>query len=293
MRRTGLTVVGFLALIAASVTGWAQGAGEQVYKSTCFACHTIGGGRLVGPDLAGIHEKRSREWLAQFILSSQKLIASGDADAVAVFEEYNGLIMPDSALSDAQVEAVLDYIEAQSGGAETASTDTAGSDAAATPAASTPAEAEAAAPEQIALGQELFQGTVRFAEGGPACNACHDVKNDAVIGGGILARELTSVFTKMGKAGVAAVIGQAPFPVMQAAYEDQELTEEEVSALVAFLQDADEQQFYQQPRDYGLGLFTSGVVGTLVIFGFCGLVWRGRKSESVNQRIYDRQTKSV
>ncbi len=62
---------------------------------------------------------------------------------------------------------------------------------------------------------------------------------------------------------------------------------------MAFLQYADAQEFYQEPRDYGVGLFTSGVLGTFAVFGFCALIWRGRKFESVNQRIFERQVKSV
>jgi hypothetical protein len=80
---------------------------------------------------------------------------------------------------------------------------------------------------------------------------------------------------------------------MQAAYADEPLTTDEISALVAFLQDADAQHAFQQPRDYGIGLLSSGVVGSAIVFGFCGLVWRGRRKASVNQDIYDRQTKSV
>ena len=72
---------------------WAQQAGEQAFQ-ICAACHTIGGGRLIGPDLAGIHDKRSQEWLQAFIKSSQSMIKSGDAEAVAIFEEYNGMLMP-------------------------------------------------------------------------------------------------------------------------------------------------------------------------------------------------------
>ena len=45
--------------------------GEQIFQATCFACHTIGGGRLVGPDLAGVHERLSQEWLESFVKSSQ------------------------------------------------------------------------------------------------------------------------------------------------------------------------------------------------------------------------------
>jgi len=258
----------------------AQDAGEQVFNTTCFACHTIGGGRLIGPDLAGIHENRSQEWLEQFIRSSQTLIKSGDADAVALFEEYNSMLMPDSFLSDEQIRDVLSFIESSSSGKPA-------------PAAAAPvAPAEPASQEDIVAGQNLFQGDLRFENDGAPCNACHHVRNDALIGGGVLAAELTTVFSRMGKAGVQSILGRAPFPVMQAAYVDKELTETEVRQLVAFLEFADSEEYNQLPRDYGLGLFVSGIVGAIVLFGLFAFVWRGRKSGSVNQGIYDRQIKS-
>ena len=150
-----------------------------------------------------------------------------------------------------------------------------------------------ASEKDILIGQDLFQGTIRFVNNGPACNACHEVRNDAVIGGGILASELTTVFSRMGGAGVKAILGHAPFPVMQTAYKDQSLTEDEVVALVAFLEYADSEQYNQLPRDYGIGLFVSGSLGAGVLFLFFAVVWRGRKKESVNQAIFDRQIRSI
>jgi hypothetical protein len=222
--------------------------------------------------------------LVKFVSSSQAFIKTGDADAVAVFAKYSSIIMPDAPLGIAQIEAVLKHIALKS--------DPAPAEVQVAPTAGNTSET-LASPEQIVLGQNLFQGTVRFSEGGPTCNSCHHIKNDAVIGGGILARELTTVFSSMGREGVRAILGQAPFPVMQAAYENQPLTEEENNALVAFLKDADEQHAYQQPRDYGFGLLVSGAVGCLIIFGLCGFIWRGRKKGSVHQAIYDRQVKST
>jgi mono/diheme cytochrome c family protein len=277
-------VVAVLFLSSHSQNGWAQEPGEQVFNTTCFACHTIGGGRLVGPDLAGVHEKRSQEWLEKFIKSSQSMINAGDAEAVALFEEYNSLLMPDAVATEEEVRQVLSYIRVQSAGA--AAGVTASADEPVTP-------PEPASEEDILAGQEMFQGNLRFDNGGPACNACHEVRNDAVIGGGILAAELTTVFSRMGGAGVTAILGQAPFPVMQAAYEDRSLTEGEVIALVAFLEYADSEQYNQLPRDYGIGLFASGAVGAGILFLFFGFVWRGRKRGSVNQAIYDRQIRSV
>ena len=58
--------------------------GEAIYKQNCSACHKLGQ-RLMGPDLIGINQKRSEEWLISFIKSSQTMIKSGDADAVSFF----------------------------------------------------------------------------------------------------------------------------------------------------------------------------------------------------------------
>ena len=280
-------LIGVLAVsvfLSHSEDGWTQQSGEQIFQTTCFACHTIGGGRLVGPDLAGVHETRSQEWLESFVKSSQSMINAGDAEAVALFEEYSSLLMPDAIATDEEIRQVLTYIESQSSGAEAGGI--ASADVPVTP-------AEPASEEDILAGQEMFQGNIRFANGGPACNACHEVRNDAVIGGGILATELTSVFSRMGGAGVTAILGRSPFPVMQAAYEDRSLIEGEVAALVAFLEYADSEQYNQLPRDYGIGLFASGAVGAGILFFFFGFVWRGRKKGSVNQAIYDRQIRSV
>lgn len=257
--------------------------GKQIFSTVCVACHSVGEGRRVGPDLAGVHERHTETWMIAFIRSSQTVIKSGDPEAVALAEAYAGIVMPDNPLSDDQIRSVLAYVrELESG--EGAAGGTA-SEAAAKP-------ARQMTKEDIRRGQELFQGNLRFAELGPSCNSCHHVVNDAVIGGGILAKELTSVFSRMGAGGVRAILGTPPFPVMEQAYRGKPLTEDEVHALVAFLQDADEQQSFQQPRDYGIGLAGTGAVGTLLLFGAYAIVFRRRKRASVNQAIYDRQIES-
>ncbi len=266
-------------------TAWAQEPGETEFNTTCFACHTIGEGLLVGPDLAGVTDRRSVDWLMSFIKSSQSVIDSGDPEAVALAQQFPGLVMPDTPMSEQQIKDIVHFIKIRSSPVIAVTGDD-------TIKMSTPEDPGPASEEDILAGQRYFQGEIRFEKGGAACNACHDVRNDAVIGGGILASELTTVFSKMGSAGVKAILGRAPFPVMQAAYKDKALTIDEVQSLVAFLEFADSEEYNQLPRDYGIGLFFSGTVGAGILFVIFGIVWRGRKIGSVNQTIYDRQIKS-
>lgn len=79
--------------------------------AVCGACHTIGKGKLIGPDLKGVTERRDEAWLISFIKSSQTMVKSGDETAVQLFEEFNKIPMPDNAFTDDQVKGLLAYIE--------------------------------------------------------------------------------------------------------------------------------------------------------------------------------------
>ena len=255
----------------------AQSDGQAIFEQRCVVCHSIGSDRLVGPGLAGITSRRDRDWLKRFITRPDQMLGSGDSIAAALLEEYL-VVMPNLGTTDAEADAILDYL---AGGTVSAGT------------AAQPAVVTAATEEQVILGQDLFQGTTRLSNGGPTCNSCHEVTNDAVIGGGILAVELTTVFSRLGGPGVRAILGSPPFPVMQRAYRDKPLTDEEVVALVGFLQRADDEQALHQPRDYGIKLFAAGVLGVVILLGFYTMAWSGRLKGSVNQSIYDRQIKST
>jgi len=78
--------------------------------SVCGACHTIGKGRLVGPDLKGVNERHNETWLISFIRASQKMVKAGDKEAVKIFDEFK-IPMPDNNLTDEQIKGILTYIK--------------------------------------------------------------------------------------------------------------------------------------------------------------------------------------
>ncbi|MBI1944999.1 MAG: c-type cytochrome [Deltaproteobacteria bacterium] len=263
--------------VACAFAGTANAAtGEENYAKICAACHSIGGGKLVGPDLAGVTTRRTEEWLVKFIKSPKAMIDAGDATAIALFKEFN-LVMPDPQYTEAEIKDIVAYLATKSGAAAVAPTP--------------PPPPKEASPAEIARGQNLFQGLERLKNNGPACNSCHHVKNDAVIGGGVLAKDLTAVFTRLGTPGINAILGTPPFPVMAAAYAEHPLADDETAAIVGFLQDADRKQELQKPADYGMKLVTYGAGGLVPLFALYSLVWRKRKVGPVNAKVFDRQVK--
>jgi len=89
-------------------------AGEKIYKANCSACHSIGKGKIVGPDLINVTTRRPTQWLNKFIRSSQALVKSGDPVAVKLFNEHNKIPMPDQTLTDVQLKDILAYIKSKS-----------------------------------------------------------------------------------------------------------------------------------------------------------------------------------
>jgi mono/diheme cytochrome c family protein len=90
--------------------------GEGLFSSNCASCHYLGpeDKKLIGPGLDDhILEEYSSEWLYSWIKNSSELIASGDEQAIEVFEEYNKTQMTAfPQFSNEDIDNLLAYIQA-------------------------------------------------------------------------------------------------------------------------------------------------------------------------------------
>jgi cytochrome c2 len=86
-----------------------QKEGRKLFKSLCASCHKLDK-KLIGPALGGIEERRENDWLKAWIKNNAELRASGDADAIAVYEEYKGSNMTAfPQLTDKNIDDILYY----------------------------------------------------------------------------------------------------------------------------------------------------------------------------------------
>ncbi|MFZ6049319.1 SCO family protein [Pseudomonas sp. CR3202] len=88
-------------------------AGGYLFRSACAACHTIGQGEALGPDLKGVTARRDRAWLSRYIKTPDELRAQKDPIALELFGKYRQVAMPNLRLGDEDVELLIRYLEQQ------------------------------------------------------------------------------------------------------------------------------------------------------------------------------------
>lgn len=85
--------------------------GQKIFKANCAVCHSVGKGKVVGPDLKGVETRHDIAWLLKWIKSSQAMVKSGDKTAVQLFNENDNLVMQDFSLTDDEIKSVLEYVK--------------------------------------------------------------------------------------------------------------------------------------------------------------------------------------
>ena len=246
--------------------GRAQQDAEAFYNQNCAACHTIGGGKLLGPDLKGVTKARDHEWLEKWLENPQAVIDSGDATAVKLKKEYNGIVMPTvPGMSPQMAESLLNFIAAKSGNASGVK-----------PAAE--AQAPPFTPEQVAEGKALYLGRQRLQAAGPACISCHSVKSvGGALGGGQLGPDLTLVYQRLnGRKGLEAWLKNPASATMKPIFAKHPLQPDEISALTAFFEQTSKESGAENAGAYRWRFVLIGLAGAALGLVVLGLVWKRR-----------------
>jgi protein SCO1/2 len=87
--------------------------GQHLFATRCAACHTIGRGNGLGPDLLGVAEARERAWLLRLISVPDQMLSEKDPLATALYIKFNKVQMPNLRLSEDDAAMLIDYIKAQ------------------------------------------------------------------------------------------------------------------------------------------------------------------------------------
>ncbi len=257
-----------LAVIAALAL-WAPTSAEAqdaaaYFKQNCASCHTIGGGRLTGPDLKDVTARRDHAWLLRYMPNPKAMIDAGDPAAVQLFQEARGVLMPSlPGLSPTMVDSLISLIEAESKLEKSQFVGLQISDRPFTP-------------QDIQRGRALMRGEVAQAGGGPACLSCHTVKGMGGLGGGRLGPDLTKVYERLqGRKALSTWLSAPATSTMQAVFRDTPLDAEEILPVVAYLEDAAR----QGGEEAGVGRVTFLLLGlggaVALLFGMDG-AWRKR-----------------
>lgn len=95
--------------------------GEDLFRTRCASCHTIGKGdvvalaeRRIGPDLYNVTAARDRNWLARWLAEPDKMLAEKDPLATSLLAQYQNIPMPNLRLNGRDVTQLLGYIEEES-----------------------------------------------------------------------------------------------------------------------------------------------------------------------------------
>jgi mono/diheme cytochrome c family protein len=194
-------VIATMAVAGAATAATTSAPGAKIFNDLCTACHTVGGGATVGPDLAGVAAKPRADI----------------ETAVKRMQDNVGPLKPE------QIDALVALLRSADAKTQIAE------------ASNPPAAVEVSKEERAAsatIGRMLFFGEAPLTNRGVPCAGCHTFG----ARGGTLAADLTSAQQRRGDAAVLSAAVQPPFPLMKAAYGAHPVTKQEAYHLLAFLQ---------------------------------------------------------
>lgn len=244
-------------------TGFGQDT-PDFFRQNCTNCHTIGGGRLAGPDLKNVGQRKDAEWLINFLINPRSVIDSGDPYAAKLLEESRGVVMPIApGMNRYRAEQILKLIEAESKLEESHFK-------------GLRISKDPFTEQDRTAGREWFVGLRQFKSGGTACNSCHNMHDLAALGGGRLGPDLTRVYERLkGRTAMAAWLSAPATETMQPIFKNHPLDPAEIHALTAY--------FEASARESERSPSTNRVAFLLMGLGLAGgmtfvfdAIWKGR-----------------
>jgi hypothetical protein len=88
-------------------------AGENIYKVKCGSCHKLSEERLVGPGWKGVTDRRTPEWIMNFVTNVDEMIEKDTAAQKML--EVCLVRMPNQSLSDDDARHVLEFMRKNDG----------------------------------------------------------------------------------------------------------------------------------------------------------------------------------
>jgi mono/diheme cytochrome c family protein len=239
-------------------------AANDFFQQNCSTCHTIGGGRLVGPDLKDAVQQKDREWLEHFMQDPEAVLNSGDPYALQLKKDANGIVMPKMpGVTPQMADALLNMIEVQS---KLPKSSLAGVTVSEQPFTA----------NDVLTGTKIFLGEHKLSQGGPPCVSCHTLGSIGGLGGGRLGPDLTLVYKRLGgRKSLGAWLTAPATPTMQSVFRNHSLQSAEILPLLAVFEDSSQQS---QPANANsqIEFSLAGIAGALLGLAFMGWVWRGR-----------------
>jgi mono/diheme cytochrome c family protein len=250
-------------LVCFAAMGHAQEAAD-FFRENCVSCHTVGGGRLTGPDLKNVTQRKEREWLVEFLQGPQAMMDKGDPYALKLQQEARSVVMPTvSGMSKDRAQALLAMLDAES---KLPKSQFAGMQISDRPFTA----------YDISQGKVIFTGDRRLVNGGPACLSCHTVKGTGALGGGRLAPDLSRVYERLqGRKPIAAWLFAPATPTMASVFRQHALKPEEILPLVAFFEDS-AQHGGQDDSAGRMNFFLLGLAGSALGLVVMDAAWKRR-----------------
>ncbi len=251
---------------------YAQDKGAELFDDYCADCHTIGEGDMSGPDLLSIGQKHTNDWLLQFIRSAKTMIASGDTEAVAIYEKYEKENMPNTDLSTTEIQIIIDYIKSfnksvviTEPGAQKPKPVSPGRSAENLNQVIKDIETQQntneeqltiiekkldmlleyhkkelsarVTEEEISKGEALFEGEIHFKDDIPPCVSCHNNTDIDTLNWNPSALDIAVAFSHQDKADMIDLIINPKSDKMQEVLKNHRLTDDESFFITAYLKD--------------------------------------------------------